>query len=145
MAHISTDKSRLNPALIHAFLTESYWAKGISYERILKRIANSLCFGVYDERDGAQIGFARVITDYESFAYLADVFIVPSHRGQGLSKTLMQYIFTYPDLPPLRRWLLATADAHGLYAQFGFEPMQSVARWMEKTNLQIYTTQESQS
>ncbi len=131
-AIISTDKEKLDPSVIHAFLTTSYWATGISLKRVKKRIDNSLCFGVYvDEK---QVGFARLITDYDSFAYLADVFILADYRGNGLSKQLMDFIMNYPDVQGLRRWLLATQDAHGLYAQFGFKPLDIPDRWMNLYN-----------
>jgi GNAT superfamily N-acetyltransferase len=133
---ISTDKDMLDIALIHAFLTQSYWSKDIPYENVKKRIENAFCIGVYYDRK--QVGFARIISDFESFAYLADVFIVESHRGQGLSKMLMSYIMAYPELQNLRRFMLATADAHGLYAQFNFKPLDNVPRWMEKTDLSVY-------
>ncbi len=135
--NVSTDKTLLDPSVIHAFLTDCYWAKGIPYENVLKRIQNSLCFGVYDS-NSHQVGFARIITDSESFAYLADVFILPSHRGQGLSKQLMTYIMAYPDLQNLKRFMLATVDAHLVYAPFGFQPIQHIERWMEKVNLTVY-------
>ena len=137
--NVSTDKTLLDPSVIHAFLTDCYWAKGIPLENVLKRIQNSLCFGVYDSESN-QVGFARVITDSESFAYLADVFILPAHRGQGLSKQLMTYIMAYPDLQNLKRFMLATVDAHMVYAPFGFQPIQSTERWMEKTFLNVYKT-----
>jgi GNAT superfamily N-acetyltransferase len=125
---ISTDKEKLDAAVVHDFLTNSYWAPGISLEKVNKRIQNSLCFGVYvDEK---QIGFARIITDFDSFAYLADVFILEPFRGLGLSKALMKTILSHPDLQGLRRWILATKDAHGLYAQFGFKPLEIPERWM---------------
>jgi N-acetylglutamate synthase-like GNAT family acetyltransferase len=127
-AIISTDKEKLDPSVVHAFLTNSYWATGISLERVKKRIENAVCFGVYVEEK--QIGFARVITDFDSFAYLADVFILEEFRGFGLSKVLMKTILNHPDLQGLRRWLLATKDAHGLYAQFGFKPLEIPERWM---------------
>ena len=135
--NIYTDKTLLDPSVIHAFLINSYWAKGIAFENVLKRIDNSLCFGIYDNDDN-QVGFARVITDCESFAYLADVFILPAHRGQGLSKQLMTYIMAYPDLQNLKRFMLATVDAHTVYAPFGFQPIQHTERWMEKTFLNVY-------
>jgi GNAT superfamily N-acetyltransferase len=136
MITISTNKSLLDPSVIHGFLTNSYWAKGIPYENVEKRLKNALCFGVYDGEN--QIGFARVISDYESFAYLADVFILETHRGQGLAKRLMQTVFAHPDLQNLRRIMLATADAHGLYSQYGFKELKSVERWMEKVDLTVY-------
>ncbi len=129
---ISTDKEKLDAVVIHQFLTNSYWATGISLARVQKRIENSLCFGVYDQ--GKQIGFARVVTDFDSFAYIADVFIVENYRGFGLSKMLMVNILAHPDCQNLRRWLLATRDAHGLYAQFDFSPLKIPSRWMEIHN-----------
>ena len=136
MITISTDKSRLDPSVIHHFLTYSYWAKDIPLENVEKRLKNALCFGVYDGEN--QIGFARVISDYESFAYLADVFILETHRGQGLSKRLMETVFAHPDLQNLRRFMLATADAHGLYSQYEFQELKNVDRWMEKVDLTVY-------
>ncbi len=132
----STDKSKLDPSVIHAFLTESYWSKGCSMDNVLRRIENALCFGVYD--NDLQIGFARVITDKATFAYIADVFMLENHRGQGLSKQLMAFILEQPDLQNLRRWLLATQDAHGLYAQFGFLPLSHPERWMDIMNPNAY-------
>ncbi len=136
MITISTEKSRLVPSVIHQFLTNSYWAKGIPYENVEKRLKNSLCFGVYEGEN--QVGFARVITDCESFAYLADVFILETHRGQGLSKQLMAFIMAYPDLQNLKRFMLATLDAHGLYTQYGFKGNINIERWMEKVDLTVY-------
>ncbi len=133
----STDKKLLDSQLIHSFLKNTYWAKGLPYENLLKRIKNSLCFGMYD-MNKVQVGFARVITDYESFAYLADVFIMPEHQKKGLSKEFMAYIMSYPDLQNLRRFMLATQDAHGLYQQFGFSVLNNPEIWMEKTDLNIY-------
>ena len=129
---ISTDKQKLDPSVIHQFLTTSYWATGISLERVQKRIDNSVCFGVY--ADDKQVGFARVITDFDSFAYLADVFILQEYRGLGLSKELMKAVLSHPDLQGLRRWILATRDAHGLYAQFDFKELEVPSRWMELFN-----------
>jgi N-acetylglutamate synthase-like GNAT family acetyltransferase len=126
---ISTNKEKLDPPVIHHFLTNSYWATGISLERVQKRIDNSLCFGVYS--DEKQVGFARLITDYDSFAYLADVFILEEYRGVGLSKQLMKTILEHPEVQGLRRWLLATRDAHGLYMQFGFKELERPLVWME--------------
>ena len=117
---ISTDPSRLQPAAIHAYLTRSYWSPGVPKHIVARAIANSLCFGIY--LGEAQVGFARVITDKATFAYLADVYVLEEHRGQGLSKRLMAHIQAHPDLQGLRRFMLATADAHGLYAQYGFTP-----------------------
>lgn len=126
---ISTDNSLLDIDVIHQYLGgESYWAKGITKEKVQRSVDNSMCFGIYYEKK--QIGFARVITDKATFAYLADVFVLNAYRGQGLSKWLMQTILAQPDLQGLRRWVLATADAHGLYKQFGFEPLAIPDRWM---------------
>src|SRR5215831_14902244 len=116
---VSNDKSKLDLDVIHGFLTESYWSPGVPLRIVKKAIENSLCFGVYDGE--AQVGFARVVSDYATFAYLADVFILESHRGRGLSKWMMECIMTHPDLQGLRRWMLGTRDAHGLYSQYGFE------------------------
>lgn len=132
----STDKSKLDPSVIHAFLTESYWSKGCSMDNVLRRIENSICFGVYDNNQ--QVGFARVITDKTTFAYIADVFILESHRGQGLSKQLMAFILEQPDLQNLKRWLLATRDAHGLYTQFGFNSLSHPEVWMDILNPNAY-------
>lgn len=127
---ISTDQTLLDIDTIYNYLDkESYWAKGIPKQKLEQAIANSICFGVY--HDKKQIGFARVITDKASFAYLADVFVLAGHRGVGLSKWLMQTILAHPDLQGMRRWMLATADAHGLYKQFGFNPITKPERFME--------------
>ena len=134
---ISTDPARLDVTLIHRWLSqEAYWSKGIPREIVERAIANALNFAVYNEHEG-QVGFARVITDKATFAYLADVFILEPHRGKGLSKRLMQAIVDHPDLQGLRRWLLATRDAHSLYAQFGFGPVVA-ERLMERIDPDIY-------
>ena len=133
---INTDKQKMDIDFIHAFLTLSYWAEGISKETIKKSIEGSMCFGIFDE--GKQIGFARMITDKATFAYLADVFIDENYRGKGLSKQLMEAIMAHPDLQGLRRILLATRDAHSLYAQFGFTPLNNVDRWMQIHNPDVY-------
>jgi hypothetical protein len=127
---ISTDPTRLQPAAIHAYLTRSYWSPGIPRELVERAIANSLCFGIYLGGE-AQVGFARVVTDKATFAYLADVYVLEEHRGQGLSKRLVQTIQAHPELQGLRRFLLATRDAHGLYAQFGFAPPARPENLME--------------
>lgn len=126
---ISTDKAKLDVELIHHYLChESYWAKNIPMPVVEKCIEGSFCFGMY--HNSRQVGFARVITDHASFAYLADVFIMEDYRGRGLSKWLMGTIMEHPELQGLRRWLLATRDAHGLYAQFGFTPLDKPDRIM---------------
>ena len=127
---ISTDRDRLNIWLIHDFIsTQSYWGQGRKIETVQCALDNSLNFGVY--KDDEQVGFARVVTDYCTFAWLADVFVVEAHRGVGLSKWLMEVIINHHQLAKMRRWVLATKDAHGLYAQFGFAPMAQPERWKE--------------
>jgi GNAT superfamily N-acetyltransferase len=126
---ISTERQRIDIATVHAFLTQSYWSPGIPCDVVERAIANSLCFGVY--LGAQQVGFARVVTDQATFAYLADVFILESHRGRGLSKRLMEFITGHEALQGLRRFLLATKDAHSLYAQFGFEALADPSRIME--------------
>jgi GNAT superfamily N-acetyltransferase len=134
---ISTEKELLDVETIQKFLSEeSYWAANRTIEQTRLAIANSLCFGVYHE--DRQIGFARVISDFATFAYLGDVFILKDYRGRGLSKWLMQMIVEYPGLQNLRRWLLATRDAHGLYAQYEFAPLRFPERWMERTAPDAY-------
>ncbi len=134
---ISTDPARLDVDLIHGFLSRSsYWAAGIPRATVARSLAGSLCFGAHAE--GAQIGFARVITDRATFAYLADVFVVEAWRGRGVSKSLVAAVLAHPDLQGLRRFMLATEDAHGLYEQFGFTPLASPERWMEIARPRIY-------
>ena len=133
---VTTDRARLDENLIYTVLSESYWAKGIPREVVARSIRNSLCFGVL--RGSEQVGFARVISDYATFAYLADVFILEDLRGRGLSKFLMRCIVRHPELQGLRRWTLATRDAHGLYAQFGFKPLANPDRFMELHNPDVY-------
>lgn len=127
---ISTDKEKLDRAAIHEFLRGSYWAKGIPREVVDRSIEHSLCFGLYD--GNRLVGFARVISDLATFGYLADVFVLESHRGRGLATWLMQIIMAHPDLQGLRRWMLATADAHGLYRKIGFTEPSRPERLMEK-------------
>ncbi len=129
---ISTDKGRLDLAVIHKFLSEeSYWAVERTFEQTKTAVENSICFGIY--QGDKQIGFARVVSDKATFAYIGDVFVVTEYQGQGLSKWLMQVIIDHPELQGLRRWVLATRDAHGLYAQFEFAELRHPERWMEKT------------
>ena len=121
---ISTDRGLLDVAMIHRFLSrEAYWCLNIPLETVQRSIDNSLCFGVY--LDGQQVGFARVVTDYATFGYLADVFILPEHWGKGFSRQLMAKIMAYPALQGLRRLMLVTQDAHSLYKQFGFRPIEN--------------------
>jgi len=136
---VSTDPAALNLDVIHGYLARSYWARGIPRETLARAIENSLCFGAYDA-SGAQIGFARAITDFATFAYIADVFVLESHRGQGIGKLLMECIRQHPELQRLRRWTLSTKDAHGLYAQFGFTPLHWPDRYMEILTPNIYET-----
>jgi GNAT superfamily N-acetyltransferase len=125
---ISTDPARLDIDLIHSFLATSYWANGRRRSVVERSIRNSLCFGVY--RAGRQVAFARVVSDRAVFAYLMDVFVLPEFRGRGISKALMRSVLGHPDLQNLRVFLLATRDAHDLYAQFGFRPLAHPERWM---------------
>lgn len=128
---ISTDRARLDLEVIHDYLSkESYWAKGRSIETIRRSIENSVAFGVYKGTE--LVGFARVITDYATFAWLADVFIVDSARGHGLGKWLVEVILAHPELQGFRRWVLATKDAHELYRRYGFEELKRPERWMER-------------
>jgi GNAT superfamily N-acetyltransferase len=159
---ISTDRARLDLDLIHGFLTGCYWAKGIPRDVVARSIEHSLCFGIYDGsgeksprpakdarpfddaqgRHGApasvQVGFARVVSDFATVAYLGDVFILEPYRGRGLSKWLMECIMQHPALQGLRRWILLTRDAHGLYSQFGFTPLKSPERYMELHRPDVY-------
>lgn len=139
---ISTDRSRLDVDLIHRYLSEeSYWAKGIPRELVQRALEHSLCFGAYDGE--ALVGFARVVTDYATFGYIADVFVLPSHRGRGVSKRLMAAIRAHPELQRLRRWHLVTRDAHGLYEQFGFRAIETPARHMESVTVNAYAVESA--
>lgn len=140
---ISTDSSRFDLDLIHSFLSSSYWAEGIPRDVVKRSIENSLCFGIFDHDQ--QVGFARVITDRATFAYLGDVFIIESHRGRGLSKELMKTIMEHPELQGLRRWSLVTRDAHGLYEQFGFKSLSNAQRHMERYDAEVYKRQQTES
>jgi GNAT superfamily N-acetyltransferase len=149
---VSTDPARLDLDVVYGFLTNCYWAKGISREVVARSIGHSLCFGIYHElsgkspllgksaRNGApsQVGFARVISDFATIAYLGDVFVLESHRGRGLGKWMMECIMQHPALQGLRRWILLTRDAHGLYSQFGFTPVKAPERYMELHRVEIY-------
>jgi GNAT superfamily N-acetyltransferase len=137
---ISTDKSKLDISVIHDFLSGSYWSENIPVETVQKCIEGSMCFGVYD--NNRQVGFARMVTDNSTFAYLADVFIIEEYRGRGLSKWLVEFILSHPDLQGLRRILLATKDAHNLYKQFGFTPINNPDRFMQIHNPDIYKKAE---
>lgn len=134
---ISTDKNRIDFEAVHSYLSEdSYWCKQIPKETLQRAIENSMCFGIYYNDD--QAGFARVISDNASFAYICDVFVLPEFRGIGLSKWLIQSIISHPDLQGLRRWSLATLDAHGLYKQMGFTALSKPDRWMEIYHPEVY-------
>jgi GNAT superfamily N-acetyltransferase len=137
---ISMDADRMDLRAIHAFLTESYWSPGIPIATVERAMANSLCFGLF--RGQEQVGLARVITDKATFAYLADVYVLEAHRGQGLAKWLLQVIQAHPELQGLRRFMLATSDAHGLYGQFGFEPLANPSRIMEMVKPNVYRASE---
>lgn len=128
---ISTDRARFDLSVIHDYLSNhSYWAKGRSLETIRRSIEHSLAFGVYKGRE--QVGFARVVTDYATFAWIADVFILDSFRGRGLGTWLMEVVITHPQLQGFRRWTLSTKDAHALYRKFGFTELMRPERWMER-------------
>jgi GNAT superfamily N-acetyltransferase len=133
---ISTDKSLLDFEVIHNFLKTSYWSENIPMEIVRSAAENSLAFGIYHQNH--QVGYARIISDFTTFAYLADVFILESERKKGLSKWLMECIMSIPELQGLRRWSLATRDAHGLYAQFGFNPLKTPESFMEIARPDIY-------
>ena len=134
---ISTDRSRVDVEAVHRFLSgDSYWSPGIPLEVVRRGIENSLPFGVY--RDREQVGFARVTTDFATFAYLADVYVLDAVRGQGLGKWLVETIMTHPELQGLRRWMLVTRDAHGLYARHGFTPLKAPERVMERHDPDVY-------
>lgn len=139
---IDTDKSRLDLDLIHQFLAGSYWSEGIPKEIVLKSIRESDCFAIY--KSGEQVGFARVISDHATFAYLADVFVIPAERGHGLGKWLMATIMKSGQYQNLRRWLLATKDAHELYRQFGFTETPP-GRVMEIRDGEVYLRLAAQS
>jgi GNAT superfamily N-acetyltransferase len=135
---VSTDPARLDVGLVHRWLSEeSHWARGVPHAVIERALENSLNFAAYDD-GGQQVGFARIVTDKATFAWLADVFVIDAHRGKGVSRLLMQAIVDHPDLQGLRRWLLATRDAHGLYEKFGFTSPPP-GRLMERLDPDIYT------
>jgi GNAT superfamily N-acetyltransferase len=132
---ISIDKDKLDFELIFNFLSSSYWGKNYTFYSVKKSVENSLCFGMYF--NNKQIGFARVITDYTRLAYLADVFILEEYRGRGLGKMLLEYIFSFPSLTEVGKWMLATTDAAELYAKFGFSTLTNPNKYMEKRNYTI--------
>ena len=133
---LSDDPVRLDLDVIHGFLAGSYWSPGIPRETLARAIAHSLCFGVY--LGETQVGFARLVTDRATFAYLADVFVLEPHRGRGLSRALMELILSHPEVQGLRRWLLATRDAHGLYRKFGFSELANPAVFLTRHDPEVY-------
>lgn len=134
---ITTDKSKMDLKVIHNFLAnESYWSQNIPFDTFRRSVDNSLSFGLFYTQQ--QIGFARVVTDYATIAYLGDVFVLKEFRGHGLSKWLMEKVMTHPDLQSLRRWILLTRDAHELYKKYGWTSITKPERWMEKHNPDVY-------
>lgn len=134
---ISTDQKLLDITVVHNFLAmQSEWARGIPLSILRRSLRNSLCFGVFHKAQ--QIGLARVISDYATIAYLGDVFIVPEFRGRGLSKWLMECVISHPNLQNLRRWILVTEDAHGLYKKYGFRQLENPDGFMELHNKRVY-------
>jgi GNAT superfamily N-acetyltransferase len=138
---VSTDPSLLDIDRVQAFLTASYWAEGVPRDIVARSIRHSIPFGLYDGQ--AQIGFARAITDRATFAYLADVYVEEEYQGQGLGKLLMRAVMAHPDLQGLRRWMLGTRDAQGLYRRYGFTEMGMPDRWMERYDRDIYKRAEA--
>jgi GNAT superfamily N-acetyltransferase len=135
---ISTDKTRVDLDLTHRFLhDESYWAAGVPRDVFERSVAGSMVFGIYNDA-GEQVGFARVVSDLATFAWIGDVFVLDAYRGRALGKWLMECITTHPQLQGLRRWMLATRDAHGLYAQYGFTPLHDPTRFMERWDRDVY-------
>jgi GNAT superfamily N-acetyltransferase len=135
---VTTDPARQDVDAIHAYLTRAYWCEGIPREVVERAVRNSLCFGLFDRP--AQVGLARVVTDYATYAYLCDVYVLESHRGRSLGKWLIECVMAHPQLQGLRRFNLATRDAHGLYAPFGFQPLRQPEVHMEKHKPDIYKT-----
>lgn len=134
---ISDEPERLDPSAIHAYLTTSYWAEGISLEVVTRALQSSLSLGVYTP-DGAQVGLVRVVSDYATFAYVCDVYVLEAHRRHGLAKAAMKATFAHPKLQGLRRINLVTRDAHSLYSRFGFIPVVRPERYMEKLDPDLY-------
>lgn len=134
---ICDDRARLDLHAIHAYLSRAYWSPGVPFEVVERAVGNSLCIGAYDA-GGAQVGLARFVSDYATFCYVCDVYVLEEHRGRGLSKALLQMAFEHPMLRGLRRWSLVTNDAHGLYSQFGFVPVAHPERHMELRKPDIY-------
>ncbi len=133
---ISLDPARLQLDVIHGFIAVSYWASGMPRETLARAISNSVCVGAY--RDEEQVGFARVVTDRATFAYLADVFVLPDHGGKGLAKAMVRALHDHPELQGLRRWMLATSDAHGVYAALGWQPIAQPELFMQRHDPDVY-------
>lgn len=140
---ISTEQSRLDVDAIHAYLTRSYWSPGIPREIVERATRNSLCFGVFERATGAQVGFARVVTDHATFCYLCDVYVLEEHQGHGLGKAMMRAVLAHPALAGARRVMLATRDAHGLYRQHGFVDTTGNTNLMEIVRPDIYQRKNS--
>lgn len=140
---ISTDPARVDLGVVHGFLTCSYWAKDVPLETVRRSLAHSLPFGLY--RGVEQIGFARVVSDFATVAYVGDVFVLDAWRGRGLSVWLMRTVVAHPDLQGLRRWILLTRDAHTLYEKVGFTPLAAPPRWMERWDPDVYARSERTS
>lgn len=134
---VSDDPTRLDVRAIHAYLSRAYWSPHIPLETVRRALRSSLCIGAY-ESAGAQVGLVRVVSDYATFCYVCDVYVLEEHRRQGLSKAMLAMVMSHPMLQGLRRWSLVTADAHGLYRQFGFAPVAQAERHMERLSLDIY-------
>ena len=133
---ISTDPARLDLDGVYCFLSASYWARGIPRDVFERSVRHALCFGIYE--GARQVGFARVVTDFATVAYVGDVYVLEPWRGRGLSRWLMEVMTSHPELQGFRRWILLTRDAHGLYRKFGFTPLASPDRWMEKWAPDVY-------
>lgn len=139
---ISTDRARLDLPAIHDFLSKhAYWSRNIPYETVARAVASSLNFGLYHQDE--QVGYARIVSDYATVAYLGDVFVQEAYRGQGLAKWLISTVMAHPNLQGLRRWILLTQDAHGLYAHSGWQPIAAPHRWMERHDVNVYATPSS--
>lgn len=134
---ISDDPARLDAGAIHAYLTRSYWAEGIPLETVQRSLENALCIAAYDS-DGKQVGLVRVISDFATFAYLCDVYVLEEHRRHGLSKAMLKLAHAHPKLQGLRTWVLRTRDAHGLYTQFGFKPVEHPESYMARRDPNVY-------
>ena len=134
---VSDDPDRLDARAIHAYLTRSYWSAGIPFELVVRALRSSLCIGAYDGV-GAQVGLVRLVSDFAIFCYLCDVYVLEEHRRRGLSKAMLRMAMDHPTLQGLRRWSLVTADAQGLYGQFGFTPLAQPERHMERVDRDVY-------